>query len=67
MFPVFKAVCNIRIAHYWACDKLGEHGDICRKVYKAALCRSIAPIHVHGVAEYLEGIKADAYGQGYFK
>jgi len=67
MLSVFKAVGNIRIAYNRACDKLGKHGYIRRKVYKAALCRSIAPIHVHSIAEYLEGIKANTYGQGYFK
>ena len=67
MLPVLKALRDIRIAHYGTRYELREHGDIGRKVYRVLLGRGNAPVYIHGIAEYLEGIKADAYRQSYFK
>ena len=43
--------------------QLGEEGDIQRHVHKAFLRANLAPVHIDGIAEGLEGIKADAHRQ----
>ena len=61
--PGGELLRDLGIAHDGAGDQLGKEGDIGRKVDKAPLGRD-APVHVHGVADELEGVKADADGQG---
>ncbi len=55
---------NVCVADDGPGDELGEHGHIGGKVNEIPLGRHIAPVYVDDVAENLEGIKADADGQG---
>ncbi len=43
--------------------QLGEKGDIQRHVHKAFLRPDLAPVHIDGIAEGLEGVEADAHRQ----
>ncbi len=67
MLPVLQLPRHIGIAHDGPGDQLGEHGDIGAEIHDGALGGHIAPVHIDGVAEDLEGIKADADGQRYLR
>ena len=63
MLPVLQLPCDVRIADDGACNQLGEQGDIRAEIDEVLLCRDAAAIDVDGVAQALEGVKADADGQ----
>ena len=55
---------HIGIADDGAGNELGEQGNIGAEGDEIFLRRHRAPVHVHGVAQALEGVEADAHGQG---
>ena len=63
VLPVLQLPCDVRIADDGACNQLGEQGDIRAEVDEILLRRDAAAIDVDGVAQALEGVKADADGQ----
>lgn len=63
MLPVFQLPGDIRVPDDGACNQLGEQGDVCAEVDQIFLRRDAAAIDVDGVAQALEGVKADADGQ----
>ena len=44
----------------WAGDKLREHGDIGCQIDEIPLRRDGSAVHIHGIAQNLERIEADA-------
>ena len=58
---------DIRIPDDGSGDELGEHGHIRGKVNEVPLGSHIAPVYVDDVAQNLEGVKADADGQGHME
>ena len=55
---------HVRVADDGSGDELGEHGDIGREINGIFLRGRIPAPHVHDIAQNLEGIEADADGQG---
>ena len=62
MGPILKLRGNIRIPDNRPGDQLGKHRDIGREMNQVFL-RGFSPIHVHSIADDLEGIEADPDGQ----
>ena len=58
---------DIRVPDDGPGDELGEHGHIRGKVNEIPLGSHIAPVYVDDVAQNLEGVKADADGQGHME
>ena len=65
MGAVLQLAGYIGVADDGPGDELGKHGHIRAEVHQRALGQSVAPVNVDGVAEDLEGVKADADGQGH--
>ena len=59
----FQLPGHIHIADDGACDELGEQRHIRAEGNGVSLGRDAAPVYIHGVAQALKGIKADADGQ----
>ena len=57
MGPILKLRGNIRIPDNRPSDQLGKHRDIGREMNQVFLC-GFSPIHVHSIADDLEGIEA---------
>ena len=55
---------HIGIADDGASNELGEQSNVGPEGDEIFLRRHRAPVHVHGVAQALEGVEADAHGQG---
>ena len=62
MGTVLQLTGHVGIANDGAGDQLREHGHISTKVHDILLGLHAATVHINGVAEDLEGIKADADG-----
>ena len=58
---------DVRVPDDGPGDELGEHGHIRGKVNEIPLGSHIAPVYVDDVAQDLEGVKADADGQGHME
>ena len=56
---------HVGVADDGARHQLGVHSDIRRQVNEVPLGRGVPPVHVDDIAEDLEGIEADADGQGH--
>ena len=57
----FELFRNIGIADDRSGYELREKRHVCRKVNRIFLRRNIAAVNIDRIAEYLEGVKADAY------
>ena len=63
VLPVLQLPGDVCIADDGPRNQLGKQGDIRAEVDEVLLCRDAAAIDVDGVAQALEGVKADADGQ----
>ena len=63
VLPVLQIPGHVGVAHDGPRNQLGEQADIGAEGDGIFLGQRIAPVHVHGVADALKGIKADADGQ----
>ena len=61
---VFQLPGHVDIADDGTGDELGEEADVGAEGNEAALGRDIAPIDIDDIAQALEGVEADADGQG---
>ena len=60
---LFQLLRHIRIPDNRAGNELREHGHVAGKVNGIFLHLGLSPVHVHRIAENLEGVKADANRQ----
>ena len=60
---VFQLLCNVGIADDRPCNELGKHSHIGCQVDQIFLSW-LAPVYIHRIADDLEGVEADANGQG---
>ena len=61
--PAVQLPRHVPIADDRPGNELGKQGDVGTEGNGVFLGRNCAPVHVHGVADTLEGIEADAHGQ----
>ena len=64
MGSYFQLPGNVCVTDNGTGNELGKQGNIGAEGYGILLGRHTAPVHIDGVAEALEGIKADAHRQG---
>ena len=60
---MFQLLCNVGIADDRPCNELGKHRHIGCQVDQIFLSW-LAPVYIHRIADDLEGVEADANGQG---
>ena len=64
---VIQLRCHIHIPDNGPGDELGKQGNIGAKMDQISLGLHILPVHIHRIADALEGVKTDADGQRQFQ
>ncbi len=63
MGPFLKLLCHCAVSYDRACDKLGEHTDVCAVVDKTSFRRRFPSVNIDDVGNVLEGVEAYSYRQ----